>query len=247
VRSRLHRRRMGTATSPASLSGRLDQEWAHICRRPRHVAEARGWGVTDVPFADLDELLALAGYRVEGTAEHNAVLVRLVRLARSDDLASRIVLQRVLPGLLAAARRRREPGDGGQTFEELVAAAWLAIRSCRTEHDPAHIAANIVRDAAYRAFIAPGRRLSATEVSVDPKTLDETPAVIVTSAWEELATLIADARDAGMPSADLDLLRHLVRAGSPATVAKEREVTTRTIRNRRDRVTARLRRLALAA
>jgi len=235
---------MVIAAAPPSFSVALDREWSAIRRRPRVVARARAWGVTDLPFTDLDELLVLAGYRVEGTAAHNAVLVRLVELARTDDLASRIVLQRVLPGLLATVRRRRRPGDGGGTLEELVGAAWLAIRSCRTERQPTHVAANIVRDASYRAFIAPGRRLSATEVSVDPKTLDETPATTVSSPCEELAVLLADARAAGVPAHDLDLVRELVQAGSPATVAARRQVTTRTVRNHRDRITARLRDLA---
>ena len=141
-------------------------------------------------------------------------------------------------------RRRHRPGQVGGTLEELVGAAWLSIRSCRTERQPTHVAANIVRDASYRAFIAPARRMSATEVAVDPKTLDETPAPIITSPCEELATLLADARRAGVPAADLDLVRDLVLAGSPSTVAADRHVTTRTVRNHRDRITARLRDLA---
>ena len=106
---------------------------------------------------------------------------------------------------------------------------------------------SIVRDAAYRAFIAPGRRLSASEVSVDPRTLEDTPFTTVLSPCEELALLLGDARAAGVPSHDLDLVRDLARAGSPGTVAAERAVTVRTIRNHRDRATARLRRIALAA
>lgn len=233
-------------TGHVPLSARLDREWEAIRRRPRVVAIVRGWGVTDVDFADLDELLVLAGYRVESTPARNDVLVRLVDLARADDLASQIVLQRVLPGLLATVRRRRFPGDAG-SFEELVGAAWLAIRSCRTERQPAHVAANIVRDAAYRAFIAPARRRSASEVAVDPKTLDDTPSTTTTSPFEELAALLAEARSAGIPTGDLELFRDLVRVGSPSTLAAERKVTTRTIRNHRDRATARLKRLTQAA
>ena len=47
-------------------------------------------------------------------------------------------------------------------FEELVGAAWMAIRCCPVERRQAHVAANLVRDAAYRAFTAPTRRRSAT-------------------------------------------------------------------------------------
>src|SRR5215213_5301031 len=111
---------MAISTAPPSFSVALDREWSLIRRRPRVVARARAWGVTGVPFGDLDELLVLAGYRVEGTAAHNGVLLRLVELARTDDLASRVVLQRVLPGLLATVRRRHQPDQSGGTLEELV-------------------------------------------------------------------------------------------------------------------------------
>jgi hypothetical protein len=230
-----------------SLSARLDEEWMTIRTRPPLVARARAWAVTDVPFEDLDELLVLAGYRVESTPEGNDVLARLVAIARTDELATRIVLQRVLPGLLAIVRRRREPGGTHGAFEELIGAAWLAIRSCGGERQPEHVAAAIVRDAAYRAFVAPVRRLAATEVSVDPRTLEETPFIAIISPCEELATLLGDARTAGLPGRDLDLLGHLARAGSPSIVAADRKVSTRTVRNHRDRATARLRRFALAA
>jgi hypothetical protein len=229
-----------------SLSTRLDLEWATLRHRRPIVDRARSWGVTTQPFADLDELLALAGFRTERSAAANAVVARLVDAGRRDELATRIVLQRVLPGLLGTVRRRRWYGGADEAFELLLGAAWLAIRAYRPERRPERIAANLVRDAAYSAFIAPARRRSATEVVVDPESLDlvETPRV---SPGEELAELVALARSSGVPDADLDLLRHLVRAGSPLVVAAECNVTVRTVRNRRDRLTARLRRLALAA
>jgi hypothetical protein len=238
---------MLSSSTQRSLSARLDEEWTTIRTRPRLVARARAWGITDVAFESLDELLELAGYRVENTPERNDVLVRLVEIARTDELASRIVLQRVLPGLLAIVRRRRQPGGTHGSFEELIGAAWLAIRACRTDRRPERVAAAIVRDAAYRAFIAPVRRLSASEVSVDPRTLEETPYTVILSPCEELARLLGDAHTAGLPRRDLELLSALLRAGSPSTVAAERKVTTRTVRNHRDRATARVRRLALAA
>ncbi|MET0145241.1 MAG: hypothetical protein ABW328_10725 [Ilumatobacteraceae bacterium] len=229
------------------VSARLDREWRTISHRTRIVATVRSWEVTDVPFDDLDELLALAGYRVPLSTESNDVLLRIVQRAATDDLAARIVLQRILPGLLSQVSRRRAFGDRDSGFEELLGAAWLAIRSARIDHRPEQVAANIVRDAGYRAFVAPARRKSATEVAVDPRTLDETPSVVRVSACEELAGILADARAGGFPPTDLDLVRHLLQVGSPATVARERKITTRTVRNRRDRITARLRRHCEAA
>jgi hypothetical protein len=195
--------------------------------------------VTDRVFADLNELLALAGHRTERTADANAVLGRLVDAGRVDQLASRVVLQRMLPGLLAAVRRQGPDGD----LDELIGAAWLAIRSYRTDRRPERIAANLVRDATYLAFIAPRRRRSASEVAVDPRRFDETPADDSLNAFQELAGLLAAARQAGLPDEDAELVRRLVRTGSPSAVAAEWNVTTRTVRNRRDKAAARLREL----
>jgi hypothetical protein len=47
--------------------------------------------------------------------------------------------------------------------------------------------------------------------------------------------VLRDARRAGVPADDLDLLRQLVRVGSPGIVAVQRNVTPRTVRNHRDR------------
>ncbi len=243
VAVRADRHGRGMPATHLLLSTRLDREWTALRRRRDVVAGARRWGVTARPFADLDELLRLAGYEVAGTAEHNEVLLRLVAVAKSDDLAARIVLQRIMPGLLAVVRRRASH-HADEAFEELIGAVWMAIRCCPVERRSPHVAANLVRDAAYRAFTAPTRRRSATEVSVDPRVLDETPASTDVSAFEELAALVAAGRSAGMASSDLDLVRDLVRVGSPGVLAGQRKVTPRTIRNHRDRVTRQLRRLA---
>jgi hypothetical protein len=243
VRATVHP--LAMRSDPNLLSARLDHEWRSLRRRPSAIARARTWGVTAATFADLDDLLVLAGYAGERTPDHNEVLRRLLAIATGDDLAARVVLQRIVPGLLAAVRGGRRAHDGA--FEELVGAAWLSIRSGRIETGSDHLAANIVRDAAYRAFTAPRRRRSASEIAVDPHTLDETPAVTYIGACEELAMLLADARADGVPARDLDLVRDLVVVGSPGRLAALRKVTPRTLRNHRDRAAARLRRVALRA
>jgi len=52
---------------------------------------------------------------------------------------------------------------------------------------------------------------------------------------EELAEVVRDARRAGVPAGDIELLRRLAQVESPSMVAAERNVTSRTIRNHRDR------------
>ena len=231
---------------PHPLSTRLRDEWSTIRRRPHLVARARRWGVTDEPFADLQELLVLAGFGLPPSAPTNEVLGRLVEVAHDDELAERVVLERLLPGLLAIVRRRPAL-DAHGSLEELIGAACLAIHAYDSARRPQRVAANLVREASYRAFTAPLRRRSASEVCIDPHALDETPAVVVVSSAEELALLLAEAREAGVDQCDLDLFRALIRHGSPSIVAAERKVTTRTIRNHRDRTAARIRQVALAA
>ena len=53
--------------------------------------------------------------------------------------------------------------------------------------------------------------------------------------------LLAEARAAGVPTADLDLVRDLGGRRLTRPVAATRQVTPRTVRNHRDRAAARLR------
>lgn len=229
------------------LSGRLDDEWRIIRSRPGLVDRARRWQVTDAVFDDLDDLLTLAGHHVDASPAADHVLGRLVEIARRDELAARVVLQRMMPGLLAIVRRRHRVDDVDSSFEQLIGAAWLVIQAYQLDARPSRIAANLVRDASYRAFIAPSRLRSATEVVTDPHTLDETPAVVVVSSCEELATLLREARAMGLDACDIDFVKSFIRCGSSKALAAEREVTTRTIRNHRTRTAARLRACALVA
>lgn len=230
------------SVSLTTLSGRLDREWAVLAADRTAIARARSWHVTSA-VRHLDDVLVACGYGDSRTDAQNEVLIRLTTLAHHDDLAARVVMQRILPGLIGITRRRRM--FERDAFEELVGAAWLTIRHSRPDGKE-HLAANLVRDAAYRAFTAPGRRLSSTEIAVDPRTLDEEPAVVRIGPCEELATLLADGRATGVPSTDLDLIRDLAVIGSPGRVAAMRNVTPRTVRNHRDRAAARLRRVAAA-
>jgi hypothetical protein len=242
--------RESPATRPAptgsGVAARLQREWDRLRHRPPVVAHALAWGVTDGDFEDLDGLLALAGFRTEATEETEAVLRRLVIRAADDELAARIVLQRVLPGLLALVRRRQSR-LGDDMLEHLVAAAWIAIRTFAPSRRPACVAAALIGQADHACFCRPGRRKSTSEVTFDPARVTGMPDERRVSPCEELAGVLADARAAGIPNTDLELVQRLLRTGSPGQVARDLQVTTRTIRNRRDRVTLRLRQAALAA
>jgi hypothetical protein len=234
------------STTGPGVAARLQREWNRLRYRSRQVERALEWAVTDVVFEDLDGLLALAGFRTEGTGETEAVLRRLVIRAADDELAARIVLQRVLPGLMAVVRRRHAR-SGDDVLEHLVAAAWIAIRTFAPHRRPACLAAALIDEADRACFSRPGRRLSLTEVTFDPARVTGMPDARRPSSCEELAGVLADARAAGVAATDLEFVGHLLRTGSPGQLARDLHVTARTIRNRRDRVTLRLRQAALAA
>ncbi|MFV0309234.1 MAG: hypothetical protein ACK5OX_15985 [Desertimonas sp.] len=229
-----------------SLSAQLDREWAMLRRRPEALVAAARWRVVE-PLEDLDDVLVAVGHRAEPSAERDARLAQLVGHARTDQLAARVVLQRLVPGLLGEVRRqgRRDRSTVG-AFEELVGHAWIVIRvAALPVHTPC-VAARLVDAARYRAFVAPRRRRSFHEVVVDPSKFAETPASLDPTAFEELAALLGEAREHGLDRDDLVLMRDLMRAESPAALARAREVTPRTIRNHRDRAVHSIRQLTEA-
>src|SRR5258705_204889 len=59
--------------------------------------------------------------------------------------------------------------------------------------------------------------------------------------------VVCEARDQGLPPSDVELLARLASTECYAALAGELEVSTRTVRNRRDAAVHRLRRLVLAA
>jgi len=227
-----------------NTGGRLALEWTRLRTRPEHLATASGWCLTDRPIESLDEVLTATGYDRAPTRGAEIRLRRLVELARDDDLAARVVIQRLLPGLLAVVRRRRGMAD--DVFEELAGAAWIAIRTFNPSRSPRSIAAALISDADYAAFRAHRRRRSWTEHPVDPQ-LDEQQYVHEPSSCEQLAAILAEAAVAGLADADLELVRQLLDARTTNELAEVLQITPRTIRNRRARIASELRKVALAA
>ena len=222
-------------------------EWRSLRLRPDVLADAARWGVVDGPVHDLDQVLRAVGYE-SATDAADERLRRLVLIAADEELAARVVIQRISPGLLALVRRRRGHGAGGTAYEELLGAAWISIRTFRPDRRPACLAAALISDADYRAFRAPTRRRSASERPVDTSTTrSPIPAGIAPNAEAELAELFELAADAGVPEEDLDLMRRLLDTPTIIELARDMRITPRTIRNRRDRIALRLREVALAA
>ncbi len=228
---------------------RLQREWDRLDRSGDALQRARAWCLPVAPFASLDELVRHCGYGASGRGRHDddAVLAALVRLARVDELAARVVLQRMLPAISALSRRERSFTLRQEALHELLTASWTVIRTYPIERRPDYVAANLTRTIGYVAFRRPHRRpvrhecrpwwvfdlTAATEDDAVP------PAV-------ELDELLRDAAAAGLDGDGLDLVRRLASGVPPAQLAAEHRVTERTIRNRRAAVVSQLRELALA-
>jgi hypothetical protein len=197
--------------------------------------------VTPRPFRSLDELLGLAGFKSAHSAEADGVLRRLVVIAAAEPLAARIVLQRLLPGMLAIVRREQQRDRSVDAFDLLVGEAWLAIVSYGVDRRPTDIAARLLNDARHRAFTTPRRRTERSpEDYVPTATLDLPLLPQPGSSFEELTIVLRQARQDGLPDGDLAAVGDYL-SGRPAA---ERDVTPRTMRNRRARAIERIKILA---
>jgi hypothetical protein len=134
----------------------LNRDWQLISRhRTTRPALAR-WKDLEPdlgPAASLDGLIELAHSRQPATSD--AVLGGLLRLGADDDLALRVVLHAVMPGLIHHARRFIAGGaPPDEAAEALVAAAWQRIRTYPLDRRPRSIGANIVLDAQQQSGVA---------------------------------------------------------------------------------------------
>ena len=154
---------------------RLWLEWDEIGGRRRTVHRASNWPLPGGPVRHLDEVLARAGYGQDPKSEPcDEYLSQLAAIAKTDDLACRIVIQRILPGLIATALRRGRIVDGGAptALDELLSAAWVVIRNYPIDRRPRRVAANLLRDIEYLAFVRDTRsKRHRTEFASDNSTL----------------------------------------------------------------------------
>jgi hypothetical protein len=243
--------------SRSPIIAELDLEWAHL-RTSRRALRAAGSWVRELPghplaalvadIRDLDDLLVATQRSAHAARTDDVVLLALIELSqRHDQLAGRVVLQHLLPALISRSRHYRSFQDRADPLDVAVPAAWLAIRNYDVERRRRHVASSLLSDTVFQAFRRPLRLRSSSEEVWAPtefataSTVDE-PA----TPLDELVVVLRDASMAGVGQEHLDLLRDLVRLGSPGVMAQERNVTPRTIRNRRDRAVAQVR-AAIAA
>lgn len=238
-----------------ALIRQLEQEWTVLRSSRAALATARSWQLPIVRFESLDELAAAiaavvpdgdSGHDVDPTSE--AAMIALLRVARHDDLAARVVLQRMLPGLVStAARAGRAGADVARTVDDLVTEAWPVIRNFDERRLGGFMIAKLVRSCEYFVLERPRRRSWTCEPVAAP-VLEQIPAPVdEPSAMCELIELVHDGHRRGVIDPDdLALLAALLGSSTARDAAASLKVTTRTVRNRRKAVADRLRELAAA-
>lgn len=236
---------MSDHSSTTTSCRRFLLEWSWLRRRPDLVAHARNWQLIEGSLTDLDQLVT-AIHRPTAAAEREARLHRLLELATDDDLAIRILLQAVLPDLERLHRKRRAQGWSQVDFGDLLATGWIVIRTYNSKRRPASVTNSLVSDIDWQEYRAALRRKADHRCTL-PTEFDRLADHTEPAPIEELAALLSDARAAGIAADDLDLLRQIASGRRTVEVAESLGVTPRTIRKRRERIAAALRKVALAA
>jgi hypothetical protein len=221
----------------------LDHEWRRLrsderaARRLPEVAEAAGGACS------LDGVERFV--RTAGPADADRVLVALVaRSVEGDALASRVLLQLLLPGVRRLARTWWVLGDADERAAAAVAATYDRIRHYPLARRPRRVAANVLMDAA-----ADLRRAARAAVPVPASALEAVDALEASIGRTgsvhpalELADVLTDAVADGLVSAaDAELIAASRIGGtSLSEIARRRGAKLRTLQWRRKRAEAAL-------
>ena len=234
-----------------TISGRIPVahalylEWTAMCGNRRLLRQVNAWGLPGLPIGHLDELLirsGLDGRSDDDDSDHYLALIQ--QRAGTDELAARVMLQRLMPAMLSIATKRAPITDNGTigAFEAVVSAAWVVIRRYPIDRRPVHVAGNLVRDIEYAAFVRDKRLKSATiETVVGDRVLDLAGANHArangshdpVAADGEVEALLADLARSGLSTADIQMLRSVMNDVNSAEAGDALGINARSARNRR--------------
>ena len=222
----------------------LVQEWSALSRAPSTLRRVNGWGLPGKRVANLDEVLIRAGFGLEATDSiGDQYLFKLVIRAANDELATRIVLQRLLPPLISIAARRGKLARGGfdEALTDTVAQAWIQIRTYPINKRPIKIASNLVRDSEYFAFVRDSR-LKQLAVAWGDEVIDMIPTPETQpNSEEELTILLGEVENWNLGSRSLSVLRQLAEGKSFRSIAADADVNVRTVHSWRSTAISELR------
>ncbi|PHX93883.1 MAG: hypothetical protein CK542_02575 [Acidimicrobium sp.] len=219
--------------SPVS---KLVKEWQLISSRHNEVDVVNSWKLPGGKVANLDQVLVRAGFNTaRDDSQGDSYLWLLVKRASDEELAARIVLQRILPPLVAIARRRGQIIDGGidAAIAEVLPTAWTVIRQYPWHRRPNKVASNLVLDSEYFAFVQANRAKRIKVFAVEPNLLGELVAEPEANEFApevSLENLISLAISQGIEPRHIEVLRAVASGQTAATIAKHYGIAERTAR-----------------
>lgn len=228
-----------------NLFNMLDDEWRRLsedraaARRLQPVCEVAGGART---LGDVERYV-----RTARPEEADLVLLALVARAverehtERDDLAARVLLQLLLPGTRALARRWWALGDPDERAAAAVTAVYDRIRNYPLARRPGRVAANILMDSAHELRRAVPRLITVPShdpVATAPRHVraahhhrpEAHPAV-------QLSEVLHDAvADGVVEQGDAELIaRSRIAGHRMADIAQHRGLRPRTVWDRRQR------------
>lgn len=233
----------------------LEEEW-RLLAHGRLAVEFRRWQTVEPALRAFDGPERLLAFLWDERADpllKDAALAALLRLARTEQLASRVVLQAMLPGLktLAARLLRRSPEgerepvlEREELWQVLFCALLERIRTYPLERRPRKIAANLLLDTLH-ATVAEMRREAAAREQVSFEAAAEAELVEQEAAAVEVVDVEAPLRRAVaagvLSAAEAELILETeVDAVPLAEVAGRLGVTYNAVKKRRRRAERRL-------
>lgn len=207
-----------------SLFTQLDREWHHF-QRDRKVVDALRPACALAGIASPGALVEVV--RAATPDEADAVLLLLA--AQSVDgckIASRTLLQLLLPGTCRLAARWWALGDAEERAACAVAAVYERICRYPVDRRPRSVAANVLMDAGQDLWRAAKRATqdASHTVVVDPQMLPKARVEPEPSPGEELTWLIVDAVEGGILGVEEAQLILATRVGSDDLPAMARRL-----------------------
>lgn len=233
--------------SPGTLFDKLDDEWVEVVVWAGAAGVPARWAAEDealAPFAaGLDVLVAATEDRATSAEAKDRVLSALARRVAVDEVAVRTLVQVLLPGARALARRLGWMGPPAVCAGLVVPELWARVRTYPVERRPARVAANVLADVAHVLLGSEGQ----SKVELVPlDDIDEADLVAeaeeVRVAADELLGVLAAAVAAGWLSAHAARLIATTRVFdvSCAEVAATEGIAPQSVRRRRQRAEAAL-------
>jgi hypothetical protein len=235
-------RRDRAGNDPGDLIGRLEAEWPALAAGvvQRRLASWSHEEPALAGFATPQQLLRHLLDRHGTQPPKDAVLAALVRQARVDPMAARVVLQALLPGLKAiAGRLLLEADERDELWSALLAHCWERIRRYPLERRPARIAANTLLDTLQRTSRELRRQRHKRDQPVSELPPDQLAATPVDPDIERLLARAVAAAAISDAEAELIVRTRIDRTDLHA-LAREQGVSYHALNTRRLRAEKRL-------